>query len=200
MELEIFEFWNNPNFDKQYYDYCKRVEEWELNNYESYIGEDGNKRYIMDSKVHKMSEWLKSTEHQFPKFIKDFMEYFITTKFMKNTMDKYGLHNSFGVYDCASMGWRTYSGDKREPLSDTIHNILYDCFDIGMTPHYQGDHEKVVHINFKEKTAIIKRGYAVGLYGSKVIENKYPIPKYMQPQIDKLFADYDEYIKGISEK
>jgi hypothetical protein len=196
MELEIFDF-KDEDFDKKYYDYCHRVDKWELDNYESYINKEGKQTWTMNPEIYSKAEWLKAPEHQFPKFIKDFMEYLLTSSFLKKIVEQRGDKNPFGNYDCVTMGWLTYAGNKRECLSDTIHNILFDSVGIGDNAHYQGDHEKIVYINFRKKFAEIRRGYAAGLWASKIIENTFSIPKYMRPIVDRLFEEYDEYIKEI---
>ena len=194
MELKIFDY-KSPSFDKEYYDYIEEVDKWEYQTGKPVICSNGQEGRIPCEKSYAMAQWLKSEVHQFPKFIKDFMEYLLTTPFFKNKVSKISFKNPFNEYDCACVHWQTFTGDRRECLSDTIYNMLNDGVAFGEVSYYQGDRETVVYINFKNKFAEIRRGYATGLYASKVIRNKYPIPKYMQPRIEQLFKDYEDYVK-----
>lgn len=68
---------------------------------------------------------------------------------------------------------------------------------IGLIPHYQGDYEKTILIDFKHKdNCYLIRGYATGPYASKVIKNMYPIPKYMKEQLYKYIDIYKIEAEG----
>lgn len=78
-----------------------------------------------------------------------------------------------------------------EVISGNIKNPR--IIKIGEIPTYKGDYEKAIIIDFdNSNNCHIVRGYATGLYASKVIENKYSIPKYMQKDLYNYINNYNK--------
>lgn len=147
----------------------------------------------------KKKEYLEMLHHSFPDFLKEFLNNFVKTKFYKKAYKKarsYADEYNFKVDDYFLVDWGclTLSSSKSYTNEELINGLL-EKSQFGLIPHYQYDELKVIVLDFKNKEAHIEQGYAVQHYASYVLKHRRPIPKYMQPLIDKLWKDYDEYTK-----
>lgn len=124
--------------------------------------------------------------YKLPNIILELMNWLCTTKFYKKTYEK--------RYDAA------YVEDKKYIRDWMFCDFVVDqgtlekplVIRIGEIPNYKGDYEKTICINFSIKEACyIRRGYATGLYASKIIVNKYDIPKYMKEDLYKFIDQYN---------
>lgn len=152
--------------------------------------------YANEQLKKEMGEMLQS---YFPEFLKEFLNKFAETRFYKKTLEDRTFDDD-NIANYYYMDWECpilspYSKHSNEELI----NGLLEVGVFGSIPHYQYDILKVIVINFKDKEAHLETGYAVQPYASYVLKSKRNIPKYMQPLIDKLFRDYDEYIERRSE-
>lgn len=122
-----------------------------------------------------MEEDRFETYYKLPKIMLEIMDWLCTTRFYKNTFK----NRKETWFEDVKENWKfcdfvVLVGTLEQP--ETIK--------IGEIPRYQGDHEKSLVINFKNKeNCYLVRGYATGLYTSKVIQNIYPIPNYMKEQL-----------------
>ena len=116
-----------------------------------------------------------------PSLILDMMTYLCETRFFKK---EYEHRREF--YEDINEKWKfvdfvIIEGTLEKPIR----------IKIGTLPYYKGDHEKSLFIDFNNKdNCYVTRGYAVGLYANKVIENRKPLPKYMQERIYKFIEGY----------
>lgn len=118
--------------------------------------------------------------YKLPSIILEIMNWLCTTRFYKNTYIK----RKEG-YEEVTDDWKFCDF---EILVGTLEKP--QVIKIGDIPRYKGDHEKSIVINFKDKDdCYLIRGYATELYASKVIQNKYEIPKYMNEQLHKFIND-----------
>lgn len=107
----------------------------------------------------------------------ELMNWLCTTRFYKNTY----LKRKEG-YQNIKENWKFCD-------FSVIEGTLEDpkIIKIGEIPHYQYEHEKSLVINFKSiENCYLIRGFATGLYASKVISNIFPIPKYMKEGLKEL--------------
>lgn len=119
--------------------------------------------------------------YKLPKIILEIMNWLCETRFYNKTFKK-----RKEMYEDIKEKWK---------FCDFVIEIgtleRPQVIKIGLIPHYKGDYEKTLFINFKNKEdCFLIRGYATGLYASKVISNKYPIPKYMKEQLYKFIDKY----------
>ena len=132
----------------------------------------------------------------FPPFLKQFLNEFAETKFYKKTLEKLKFDDE-SIENFYYFDWEAPRLDafKRWTDKEKINSLLeYGIF--GIIPHYQHDELKTIVIDFKNKEAYLERGLATQPYASYVLKHKQEIPKYMQPLIDKLWVDYDNYIRS----
>ena len=112
--------------------------------------------------------------YELPKVVLEIMNWLCTTRFYENTFKER----------------KEYHEDVKENWKFCDFNVLYGTLKhpkvikIGEIPKYKGDHEKSIVIDFNHKDlCYLIRGYATGLYASKVISNRYPIPNYMKKDL-----------------
>lgn len=124
-----------------------------------------------------MEENRFETYYKLPEIMLEIMEWLCTTRFYKNTFKERK---------------ETWHEDVQENWKFCDFVVLVGTLErpeiikIGEIPDYQGDHEKTLVIDFNNKNnCYLIRGYATGLYASKVIKNEYPIPNYMKEQLYK---------------
>lgn len=148
-------------------------------------------------------EIAEMLHNDFPEFLKEFLNAFVKTRFYKKQYEEsvktYKDYNvKFDDYFRVDWECPILSSNKNYTNEELVNGLL-EVGVFGTIPHYQYDELKVIVINFKDKEAHLETGYAVQPYASYVLKSKRNIPKYMQPLIDKLFRDYDEYIERRSE-
>ena len=141
--------------------------------------------------------------NKFPRFLKDFLNEFVKTKFFQKTYKsrkEYVDCYEYKVEDYYLVDWECPKLFPNNRYSDEekIESLL-NVGKFGLIPHYQHDELKAIVIDFKNKEAYLEEGLAVGLWASRVVMTKRNIPKYMQPLIDELFIRYDEEIGGKNE-
>ena len=141
-------------------------------------------------------EIAKKLHNQFPQFLKNFLNELAKTRFYKKTLAdrKWGYENLANIDDMFFMDWECLSNkvyNKETIIDDMLVRSRY-----GLSPNYKGDKLVMININFRDKKAHLERGWAVGYYASRVLSKDYDIPKYMRPLVNKLFSDYDEYMKN----
>lgn len=118
--------------------------------------------------------------YKLPKTILEIMNWFCTTRFYQNTFKERKEY-----YEDIEENWKFCDF---KVLSGTLKNP--EIIKIGDIPHYKGEHEKTIIINFKNKDCCyLRRGYATGLYANKVIANKYPIPNYMKKDLYNFISE-----------
>ena len=122
--------------------------------------------------------------YKLPKTVLEIMNWLCTTRFYNKTFKERKEYYEDVKEDWKFCDFRILHGTLENPK----------IIKIGEIPHYKGDYEKTIVINFKKKDCCyLIRGYATGLYASKVISNNYPIPEYMKKDlynfIDKLGDD-----------
>lgn len=192
IKLETFNFLEN-DFDKKFNDYKERLKNHFYNDENAQINEKGNKYWFGNSYADELIDYYSMLQHQFPQFLKDFLSEFVKTKFFKKYYEDYKeFCPNYADYCLAN--WQT-SGNRHQSNFNDITNIFEDWVNFGEIPRYQGDEFCAIHIDFQAKKAEVIRGYAVGLYASRVLKNYRPVPKYMQPLVDKLFLDYENWKK-----
>lgn len=132
----------------------------------------------------------------FPSFLKQFLNEFAVTKFYKKTLEnRSSMDGSIEYYyffdwECLDLSsYKSYSNDE---LIDGLLRVGR----FGEIPSYQHDELKAIVIDFRNKEAYLERGLATKPYASYVLKHRQEIPKYMQPLIDKLWVDYDNYIRS----
>lgn len=147
----------------------------------------------IDKEFQKELEEMLQTK--FPSFLKKFLNEFAKTKFYKKTLEKrqwgYGDVTDYSYF----FDWEAprLSPYKAWTDEEKINSLLeYGRF--GLIPRYQHDELKVIVINFKIKEAYLERGIATQPYASYILKHRQEIPKYMQPLINKLWQDYDDYV------
>lgn len=136
----------------------------------------------------------------FPSFLKQFLNELAKTKFYKKTLEKRKWDDesieNFYYFDWEAPRLSPYD---RWTDEEKINSLLeYGIF--GTIPYYQHDELKVIVIDFRNKEAYLERGIATKPFASYVLKHKQEIPKYMQPLIDKLWVDYDNYISAKESK
>ena len=162
---------------------------------------DDKKITLEDMKkfMEQADEWDKERinnmlHNKFPRFLKDFLNEFANTKFYAKTKEdkKWGYEE---LPDYFAFDWKCelLSPFKEYTDEEKVQSLL-ELGTFGSIPRYQYDELKVIVIDFKNKEAYLERGMATKLYASYVLKHKQEIPKYMQPLINKLWADYDEYM------
>jgi hypothetical protein len=122
-----------------------------------------------------MEEDMFSIYTKLPKSILEIMDWICTTRFYKKTyLKRKGTWYEDVKEDWKFCDFKVIDGTLEKPK----------IIKIGEIPRYKGDHEKSIVINFnKRDCCYLIRGYATGLYASKVIQNNYPIPKYMEKEL-----------------
>ena len=125
--------------------------------------------------------------YKLPKIILEIMNWLCETRFYKKTYEK------------RKESYEDFVGDsyKKEKWMFCDFTIDYGTLEkpliirIGEIPRYQGEHEKSLGIVFNNREeCYIRRGYATGLYASKVIANEFEIPKYMKEELYKFIDKY----------
>lgn len=150
------------------------------------------------------AEFKKEVEemlhNKFPRFLKDFLNEFVKTRFFQKTYKsrkEYVDAYDYKVEDYYLVDWECPKLSPYIRHSDEVKiESLLNVGKFGLIPHYQHDELKAIIIDFKKKEAYIEEGLAVEPYAYRVISHKRNIPKYMQPLINKLWIDYDNYIKS----
>ena len=114
--------------------------------------------------------------YNLPKIILDIMNWLCETRFYKNTFEERKF-----LYEEVKEKWK-FCDFRVE--KGTLENPK--IISIGEIPCYKYDKEKVIVINFEdEDKCYLSRGYAVGDWASRILRNKYPIPKYMKKDLTK---------------
>lgn len=125
------------------------------------------------------SQW--ENYYKLPKIILDIMEWLCDTRFYNKTY----LERK-ECFEEIKEKWKfcdfhIIDGTLEKP------NIIK----IGQIPHYKYDHEKAIIINFNNiNNCYITRGWATGLYASKIISNNYDIPLYMKEDLENFIIKY----------
>ena len=188
VELKIFDF-TQPDFDEKF----KEYKDW-LDS--CFYNEDtrlSDNSWVSNIYAKELIENYTMFQHQYPEFLKEFLSNFVKTKFFKKYYDEY--RESYpDLPDYCLANWSIKSLNCYADR-DCITKIFSCWVEFGEIPHYAGDKLCAIKINFKEKKAEVVRGYAVGLYASRILKESRPIPKYMQPIVDKLFEDFEEWNK-----
>lgn len=118
--------------------------------------------------------------NKLPNSIKDIMNWLCDTRFYKKT---YLERKKY--FDDVKEKWKFCDFVVQQ---GTLENPI--VIKIGEIPRYQGDHEKSICIDFKNiDNCYLIRGYATGLYASKVINNIYEIPKYMIKDLQEFLEE-----------
>ena len=120
--------------------------------------------------------------YKLPKIVLDIMNWLCETRFYKNTFEE----RKEG-YEEVQEKWKFCDFCVKE---GTLEKPI--IIRIGEIPHYMYEHEKALVINFETKECYLSRGYAVGNWASRVIRNKYPIPKYMKEKLTSFIKEYKE--------
>lgn len=138
-----------------------------------------------------MEEEQFKNYYKLPKIILEIMNWLCTTRFYKKTYEerkKYYVEEAENIKDWMFCDFVVDVGTLEEPL----------VIRIGEIPHYKGDYEKSIVINFKNKeNCYLRRGYATGLYASKIIRNIYPIPKYMKEDLYNFINEFLGEIENV---
>lgn len=122
--------------------------------------------------------------NKLPKVVLDIMNWLCETKFYKKTFDE--RKEPYDTEPEEDEKWKFCDFTVEE---GTLEKPI--IIRIGEIPHYEYDREKALVINFEdEEDCYLTRGYAVGLYASKVLRNKYPIPKYMKEKLLNFIKEY----------
>ena len=125
-----------------------------------------------------MEEERWENYYKLPKKVLDIMEWLCDTKFYKKTYEERAEYYK-DINEDINEKWkfcdfRVIVGTCEEPK----------LIEIGELPTYKGDTKKALVINLVDKeSCYLERGYAVGLNASRVLSNKYKIPKYMKDQL-----------------
>lgn len=138
--------------------------------------------------------------NQFPRFLKDFLNEFVKTKFFQKPYKsrkehaecyEYKVEDYFLVdWECPTLSsWNRHSDDE-------LLKALLVVGKFGEIPHYQHDELKAIVIDFENKKAHLEIGFATEPYASKVVKHNKEIPKYMQPLLEQLWIGYEEYKRG----
>lgn len=189
-ELKVFNIRDN-NFAEKYYAWLKCLEEYVCSRME--IISDSTAREI-NKEDYFIEEYYKMEQHQFPKFLKDFMTAISNSRFYKKSADK--LMKCLPEYAerYCTLNWQTNTGSRRESIDETMYNIMNYGVNLGIIEHYQSDTRKAICIDWECRKVWIERGWKAKC-GYEPLVNTYKTPKYMQPLIDKLFIDYDNWMK-----
>ncbi len=121
--------------------------------------------------------------YKLPEIILEIMNWLCSTRFYKKTYTKRKEE-----YKEIKENWKfcdfvVINGTLEKPI----------VIKIGQLPRYKGDHEISIEINFRNiDYCYLIRGYATGLYASKVIQNRYPIPKYMKNELNNFIKKYNK--------
>lgn len=159
------------------------------------LTEENIDNYIVQKNKEKQEEVSEMLHNRFPDFLKEFLNSFVKTKFYKKAYEKarsYADEFNFKIDDYFLVDWECLISNVNEK---NIIDGLLKRSQYGLIPHYQYDELKVIVLDFEHKEAHLEQGYAVQPYASYVLKHRREIPKYMQPLIDKLWKDYDEYMK-----
>ncbi len=126
--------------------------------------------------------------YKLPKIILEIMNWLCETRFYKKTYEK------------RKEGYEEFVEDETKIEKWMFCDFTIDLgtlenpeiIRIGEIPRYQGEHEKSIVIDFKHKEGCyLRRGYATGLYASRVILNTYEIPNYMKEELYKFIDRYN---------
>ena len=136
--------------------------------------------------------------NKFPRFLKDFLNEFVKTKFFQKTYKsrkEYVDCYEYKVEDYYLVDWECprlspYMRHSDEKKLESLLNVGK----FGLIPHYQHDELKAIVIDFINKEAYLEEGLAVDAYASRVVSHKRNVPKYMQPLVEQLFKRYDKEI------
>ena len=120
--------------------------------------------------------------YNLPKIILDIMNWLCETRFYKKTFEERKF-----LYKEVKEKWK-FCDFKVE--KGTLEKPI--IISIGEIPCYKYDKEKVLVINFEnEDKCYLSRGYAVGDWASRILRNKYPIPKYMKKDLTEFIKKYE---------
>lgn len=150
-------------------------------------------RYFMTNN----DSFVDMLQTYFPPFLQQFLNKFAVTKFYKKTLEnrRSSIDESIEYYyffdwECLDLSpYKSYSNYEK------VKGLLR-VGRFGLIPNYQHDELKTIVIDFRNKEAYLERGLAIKPYASYVLKHRQEIPKYMQPLIDKLWVDYDNYIRS----
>ena len=190
IKLETFNFLEN-DFNEKFNDYKERLKNCFYNDETALIDKDGKKYWTGNIYATQLIDYYSMLQHQFPQFLKDFLSEFVKTKFFKKYYTQYKeFYSDYADYCLAN--WQT-SGSRNNTEFDNINNMFKSWVCFGEIPHYKEDALCAIRIDFQARKAEVVNGYAVGFYASKILKNYRPVPKYMQPLVDKLFLDYENW-------
>ena len=163
------------------------------------MSEEEKYQLMVENAEAEFKEEVNSKLHnKFPRFLKDFLNDFVKTKFFqkpyklrKEWIDVY----EYKVEDFFIVDWECPTlSPYKEHTDEKLISAILTVGVFGEIPHYQHDELKIIVIDFKNKEAYLERGLAIKPYARYVLKHKLKIPNYMQPLINKLWADYDDYI------
>lgn len=141
----------------------------------------------------------KFGQFAYPQFIKDFLVSMSNTRLFNKWAEThlscsfdeellFTKENRWLLFGYRFKDHKPFEAFKTQ--SPIVDDLLFgDC------GYYQYETIKAVGINFEEKRSWILEGFCVGPWCSAAKQRTRPVPKYMQPIIDKLFKDYDEWVK-----
>lgn len=120
--------------------------------------------------------------YKLPKIILDIMDWLCETKFYKKTFAERKFLHEEVKEKWKFCDFKVEKGTLEKPI----------IISIGQIPCYKYDREKVLVINFENNDkCYLSRGYAVEDWASKILRNKYPIPKYMKKELSKFIKEYE---------
>lgn len=156
------------------------------------------KEMVERAEVEFKEEVENMLHNKFPRFLKDFLNEFVKTKFFQKVYKDRKEYADCYEYKVEDYYLVDYEAPLLTPYfrytDDKKLKSLLKFGKFGMIPHYQYDELKVIVLDFKNKEAYLEEGMATKPYASYVLKHKRKTPKYMQPLIDKLWSDYDDYI------
>lgn len=190
VELKIFDF-TQPDFDEKFDEY----KEWLYNCFYNEDTRLSDKSWVSNFYANELIENYGMLQHQYPDFLKEFLSKFVKTRFFKKYYDEYkGSYPELPDYCLAN--WQVMTGNGHFVYGkQEIEFVFKDWVTFGEIPTYKHDELCAIRLNFAKKQAEVVRGLAVGYWASKVVKKGRPVPKYMQPIVDKVFADFEEWNK-----
>lgn len=191
VKLEVFNFLDK-NFQKRFNDYKNRLNKYFFNDDNKEIDKDGRTIWFANSYASDLIEYYSMTQHQYPDFLKNFLNKFVKTNFYKRKYEEYkDFYPDYADYCYAN--WQTNGNRHFNTDFDDINNLFQDWAVFGAIPRYQYDTLCAIQIDFKNKKAEVVRGYAVAPYASRVLKKYYPVPKYMKPIVEELFEEFEKW-------
>lgn len=127
-----------------------------------------------------MDEERFENYYKLPKIILEIMSWLCQTRFYNKTFKE-----RKELYEDVKENWKfcdfvILNGTLEKPL----------VIKIGEIPNYQGEYEKTICIDLTNiENCYLIRGYAVGYYARKVLQNTYTIPKYMKGKLTEFIEN-----------